>query len=78
MQKILVNVLITVLINMLVKLLKNATKSETFAELRAKVKASEGLIDDFFLELFEGALGVIAEKGPEIAEEFKDEMEKLR
>ena len=78
MQKILVNVLITVLTNMLSKLLKNATRSMTFAELRARVKESEGLIDDFFLELLEGALGVVEENGPEIANEFKNEMEKLK
>ena len=78
MQKILVNVLITVLTNMLAKLLKNATCSTTFAELRARVKESDGLVDDFFLELFEGALGVVEENGPEIANEFKSEMEKLK
>jgi len=77
-QKILVNVLITVLTNMLSRLLANATNSSTFAELKCRVKQSEGLIDDFFLELFEGALGVVEANGPEIADQFKNEMEKLK
>lgn len=78
MQKILVNVLIAVLTNMLAKLLSNATNSATFAELKERVRQSEGLVDDFFLELFEGALGVVEENGPEIADKFKNEMEKLK
>jgi hypothetical protein len=78
MHKILVNVLITVLTNMLAKILTNATNSTTFAELKQRVKQSDGLIDDFFLELFEGALGVVEENGPEIADKFKNEMEKLK
>lgn len=78
MQKVLVNVMIAVLTNMLSRLLSNAAHSATFAELKDRVKQSEGLVDDFFLELFEGALGVVEENGPEIADKFKNEMEKLK
>ena len=78
MQTVLINVVITVITNILVKMLTEAGHSTTFMELKRRVKESEGKLDDCLLVILECVLGAVEADGPQIAQEFRSEMEKLK